>query len=1646
MEIMEWDMKKILAFFIICAAFFALSSFFAGAESGRGEYVISEDGGEYLLSVYSDGALTPVMKSDDISLAMEYINSLNASANLFLKDLTVNEDLIICAMDICVTGSALFSEAASLIVTGGNFTADNLFLTFNDGCVMVNEGALLFENSEITSGGVAVTMDFSAGATAYFESGKVIGQGSSGAMLLKTGRAFIGECSVYNERGVAIKNSTTLTLASGADIKGGELDIYTQCPVTLSGEDEFFSSALRVKYAAMFKEGSINCVFYSATPALLENIRFFDYDGVEYPLRFFYSHESVRDKNFGAVYLPYTVNFFADGVLVGTREIVGNMKISGMGAPKKAGYDFLGWTAGDSDELFDFAVKTDSDLNLYAKYRLLAPEFQLSSLSFSYDGREHEFGINSLSHPLLESGIVSYSWYFNGTQLPTSASGIKLSRVSESGEYYCVLSFSYGTDTVKVTTPTVEVEIKKAVIPIPTVPSKSYSGEYQSADIPKSSYYSSTPTGGVEVGVYPVALEISDSENCEFSSGKSVECVDFKIEKAENGWLEELSVIDIYQGMAPSSAAISRFGEVKYQYSDRADGGFSSQYPTTAGEYFCIAFVEGCENYGELYSAPVSFMVIAESVSAISILRMPEKTDYIAFDAFISDGLLLSVTYNSSRVEAVGAADISISYQSAESLRYGDTGVIVGYRGALAVVPISVDKAEYDLSGIYFESENLVFNGTRQSLKYYGILPTGLDGIPLSATVSGGGVGVGSYSVSLIFSSDSRNYKIPESIERTLTVLPYKTVAVFSDTEFVYSGKEVCPSAYCLDIYGRRIDLSVEGKRTLAGEYSAKAHIDDVNYILDGDTTSFVILKANYDFSEVTWICDDFIYDGKEKSVYLSGLPSGVSVIGYGDNLATVAGTYTARATVSYDERNYNKPPELYFEWRIRKAEYDISAFSFSDAQFVYDGKLHYPTLIGEMPVGVDGIALRYKFSGGATHVNDGRVCVDITFDTESENYILPQKTVAYVEILPLGITVEWGSTDFVYNSSLQIPTARSSVAAVTVLGANTDAGKYVATAISRSSDYFIINSTVEYRIDKANNFWISELSVSSVFEGNAPSPRAECLGGEASYIYYSHDGVELSEIPSLSGVYYVKAVGDGGNNYKSISSNLLKFEIIAILPVSISVEAIKEEYFAFERIADGDVLVTVWNNDGSTKILPFSELTVSYEADDSLRFSDKFVYIEWCGFSEKVSVSVEKADYDISEFVWSSGELIYDGNEKRVFLSSLPSGVSVNGYEGSVGINAGEYIAVAKLSYDEENFNPPPDIRYVWYIERQTVKIPDSPRLEYSGKMPEIILDGSELFFCDISVGKNTGRYPITLTLKDSENYEFDFGGTEAVIYYEIYPRSISVKLFDVEKYLFEEIPEPEYKIVGGEIVDGDEVPLSFNYSENEVYCVSENPNYTVRTIPGNIIRRNTVSEDRFFIIFVSFSVTAILGLSAVIITLKRREIAQYMHVLRCKLSPIERGAQGENNDSGNACEETCKTVKIEHTLSVDAERADSLISDSLAKNLLRKDDERIESEGRKKRIINVDTLNDNFSVGERIDVNVLKQKDLIPYDTAYIKVLARGVVDKPLRVYANDFSLSAVKMIALSGGEAIKVITVRKNKGLRKTKNSAKDLKSDG
>lgn len=102
-----------------------------------------------------------------------------------------------------------------------------------------------------------------------------------------------------------------------------------------------------------------------------------------------------------------------------------------------------------------------------------------------------------------------------------------------------------------------------------------------------------------------------------------------------------------------------------------------------------------------------------------------------------------------------------------------------------------------------------------------------------------------------------------------------------------------------------------------------------------------------------------------------------------------------------------------------------------------------------------------------------------------------------------------------------------------------------------------------------------------------------------------------------------------------------------------------------------------------------------------------------------------------------------------------------------------------------------------------------------------------------------------------------------------------------------------------------------------------------------------------------------------------------------------------------------------------IDVETADALMSDEKAVEVL----EEIPGAGvGMKAIININDINNAYSAGDVVDIDSLKEKKLISKKAGRIKVLADGHLDKPLKIYAESFSLQAIKMITLTGGRAIK------------------------
>lgn len=119
-----------------------------------------------------------------------------------------------------------------------------------------------------------------------------------------------------------------------------------------------------------------------------------------------------------------------------------------------------------------------------------------------------------------------------------------------------------------------------------------------------------------------------------------------------------------------------------------------------------------------------------------------------------------------------------------------------------------------------------------------------------------------------------------------------------------------------------------------------------------------------------------------------------------------------------------------------------------------------------------------------------------------------------------------------------------------------------------------------------------------------------------------------------------------------------------------------------------------------------------------------------------------------------------------------------------------------------------------------------------------------------------------------------------------------------------------------------------------------------------------------------------------------------------------------------GPIIEEAMPEIMPEIVEHIKAEEADAMISDSLAmKNANHESGAGHGQQG----IINIGWLADHFAANDVITLAALKEKGLISYRVGRIKILADGVLNKPLIIKAESFSIQAIKMIELTGGTVI-------------------------
>ena len=671
-----------------------------------------------------------------------------------------------------------------------------------------------------------------------------------------------------------------------------------------------------------------------------------------------------------------------------------------------------------------------------------------------------------------------------------------------------------------------------------------------------------------------------------------------------------------------------------------------------------------------------------------------------------------------------------------------------------------------------------------------------------------------------------------------------------------------------------------------------------------------------------------------------------------------------------------------------------MSQCTFADTKAVYSGGVHYPDLIGGLPHGADGSSPLYSFSTGAVNVSDGIVSVRIDFTSESKNYNPPKSLYASVEIVPLGIEVEWQGEEFIYDGLAHLPNAIFDGCGIAVTGYAEHSGEYVAYATSQDMNYKITNPSFTFRILRAENEWCVPPSITGIYESGMLSPVASSKFGEVMIHYFKDEALsEAVDHPSGCGVYFMVAEVSSTNDYSGLVSDPIRFEIIAVKPREIKAE-ILTELVAMQTILDKNIKITLINNDGSVAELCVSDVVITYQNSDSLRHGDSFVTVSYGDVSVSVSVYVCLAEYDMSGVKWENASHVYDSEEKEAYLVGLPDGVFVREYSANRGTNAGEYVLSAILDYDRDNYYPPSAPEGIMVIEKCVVFLPSPGCVTYNGEVHEASLPESPYYTASSVTGRDSGKYEIKVTLTDPGNYVL----SSDTVYFEIKPIELTLKVLADGK---------SYSVEKGELLKNERPSIEFYTEGDSIYLRTSDKNYSLTVIP----LVGGAAANRIWIGIIVFLLVALLSLGVII-------AVKYPSSVRSITSlfvPKKRSVSAEAP--------ALKTI-----LATDLHHADSLISDTTASSLLTKERRGIKTAGSKRYSVATDSLSAVFSDGDTVDINILKSKELLPEDTVYVRIVGKGILDKKLTVIADSFDHGAVKMIAMTGGKAIKSRTRRK------------------
>ncbi len=666
----------------------------------------------------------------------------------------------------------------------------------------------------------------------------------------------------------------------------------------------------------------------------------------------------------------------------------------------------------------------------------------------------------------------------------------------------------------------------------------------------------------------------------------------------------------------------------------------------------------------------------------------------------------------------------------------------------------SLQTEDYSLNDITFNSETFIYDGTNHSIKISGTIPTGVK----VTYENNGQKNVGKYTVKATLTKNGVTL-LTKTATLTIKKAPLDLDEItFDDMTYDYDGN--IPDVKISGELPKDIGVTYSSNlKAEPGIYKVNATLTDYSGRYESKTlTAKVTIKAPFfDSKKISFENQEFVYDGEEHNLAISGdLPDYVTV-SYENNAQTEVGIYKVTAKFTIDIKFIMYVPAISDKTAtlvIVASEKDLSGIKFESKSYTYDGEFKSLEALN-VP---DGISVTYENND---KINVGDYIVTAHFKSDDgKTYPDLEATLSITKANYDMSEVEFNDESFVFDNtphSIEVKNLPNTLVAIYENNDKINVGKYKVTVKFKTlNDNYYEPEDMEATLS---------ITKPTFDESTIKFEDKEFIyDGEAHSIYIDN------ELPDYIKVEYENNEATTIGNYRVIAKFIIDDDYKELIPAIktkiATLSIIKDPSIDIifddeEFVYDGNIKSLTAKNapDGvgveyinNGKILPGEyRVTAKFTSNDGKAYPDM-----------EATLNIIKASYDISNMTFADETFVFDNNIHTITVKNIPDGVKVE-YENNDKINVGKYEVTAKFIIEDENYNKIADMKANITIVEPTfdassIKF-ESEEVVYDGESHAIYIKGTLPDYITVSYEgndvKTIGNYDITANFEVADAYK---------------------------------------------------------------------------------------------------------------------------------------------------------------------------------------------------------------------------------------------------------------------------------------------------